>query len=156
MPKVRTVIYLETELLAEIDRKKIRFAVSRSMVTAAAIQLGIHDVDKTLTVRRRGRGARPGPPGGTPLGQGYVSRRRAPVAAAQRILSRVGQTILRVTPTIPPDEFRDALIAEAPVHLPGVDVAALDIDTIVDALYDDHEGDLVRVPGDAPPEDPPD
>ena len=57
--------------------------------------------------------------------------------------------------SLPPDDLRDALLAEIPIHAPGVSPDSLDIDAIVDSLYDGHDGSLVSVPGDEPPEDPP-
>ena len=155
MAKTRTVIYLGADLFKQVERLAIRLSVSRSAVISAALTAGLPDVETNSIQRRRGQGARPVVAFVDPASGASRGARRPPVSAAQRTLARVGQIILRVIPTIPPDEFRDALIAEAPVHLPGVDVATLDIDTIVDALYDGHDGDLVRVPGDEPPEDPP-
>lgn len=155
MAKTRTVIYLSAALYQQVERVAIRLSISRSAVISAALTAGLPDVEANSIQRRRGQGARPVASFVDPASGLSRGARRPPVSAAQRTLARVGQIILRVTPTIPPDEFRDALIAEAPVHLPGVDVAALDIDTIVDALYDGHDGDLVPVPGDEPPEDPP-
>lgn len=156
MAKVRTVIYLGMDLFQQVNRLALRLAVSRSAVISAAVTAGLPEVERTSTLRRHGQGARPVASFLNQAGSGYTGQRRAPVSAAQRTLARVGQIILRVTPAIQPDEFRDALVAEAPVHLPGVDIGSLDIDAIVDALYESHDGDLVRVPGDEPPEDPAD
>ena len=152
MAKTRVIVYMDPELLSEADRISVRVAVSRSAVLSAAIAAGLNEVDKTHVLKRHGQGARPV----APAGRGYIGRRRSPSTAQQRTVARLGQTLLRVNPSLPPDDLRDALIAEIPMHAPGVSPDSLDIDAIIDSLYDGHDGSLVPVPGDEPPEDPPD
>ena len=149
MGKTRVVIYMDPGLLSQVDRVAERSAVSRSAVVSAAVLAGIDDAGTQFVRRRHGQGARLfQPPGG-----GYFGRRRAPATAQQRKALGLGQTLLRVNPALLPDQLRDALVAELPTYLPGVAHESLDIDALVDSVYAAHDGNLVPVPGDAPPED---
>ena len=151
MVKTRAIFYADPELLVEVDRVALRLAVSRSAIISAAIAAGLEHVETSMTRKRHGQGARPVRLSGT--GGAYVPPRRAAPSAKQRTLARVGQTILSVQPSIGYDGLQEALASAIPVHLPGVDPDTLDLDAIVDTLMESHDGDLVPVPGDEPPDD---
>jgi len=122
----------------------------RSAEMQEAVQEGIDiDAGKQFVPRRHGQGARLFEP---PRGA-YFGRRRAPATAQQRKAMQLGQTLVRVNPALLPDQLRAALLAELPTYLPGVAHESLDIDALVDSIYASHDGDLVPLPGDAPPED---
>ena len=61
----------------------------------------------------------------------------------------------RVHPSLEPDALRDPFASELPVHLPRVNPDTLDLDAIVDTVLESHDGNLVPVPGDEPPDDQP-
>ena len=151
--KTRIVVYVDADVLSEADRVALRLTVSRSSIVNAAIAAGIDYVEASTSVKRRGQGARPARLPGT--GAGYVGKRRPAPTVQQRTLARLGQTILRVNPSMEPDALRDALASELPVHLPGVNPDTLDLDGMVDTLFESHDGNLVPVPGDEPPDDQP-
>ncbi len=149
MPKTRVVIYMDPGVLSQVDRVAERSAVSRSVVVSAAVVAGIDDAAKKFTPKRQGQGSRLFP---RPEGV-YFGRRRAPATAQQRKVILFGQTLLRVNPALQPDALRDALIAELPTYLPGVQPDAIDFEALVDSLYASHDGNLVAVPGQEPPDD---
>ena len=148
MPKIRVVVYVDAGLLGKVDSVAMRSAVSRSAVISAAIAEGIGAAGTRFAPRRRGQGARLfGRPSSPFRGPG-----RSPATAQQRKAITLGESLLRVNSALEPEEMREALLAELPAHLPGVQPDTLDLDGIVDALYASHDGDLVPVPGQEPPE----
>lgn len=149
MSKTRVVVYMDAGLLGQVDGIAERSAVSRSAVLSAAVVAGIEDAAKHFSPKRQGQGSRLFPRSGA----GYLGRRRSPATVHQRKAIAFGQALLRVNPSLPPDQLRDALVDELSTYLPGVPAESLDFDALVDSLYAGSDGNLVPVPGDAPPED---
>ena len=149
MSKTRVVIYMDPGVLGQVDRVADRSAVSRSAVISAAVLVGIDAAGKQFPPRRQGQGNRlfGRPPGG------YFGRRRAPPTSRQRTAIRFGETLLKANPSLQPDALRALLVSELPTYLPDVPPDSIDFDELVDALYASHDGNLVAVPGQEPPDD---